>query len=80
MRVLAPHSLISAKRPFPQLAGLAEVAILAAGELPAHLGLAGYDSIGLPRLREAVAERYRTWGLPTAAADIMVTLGAQHSI
>ena len=34
--------------------------------------------LGLPALREAIAQRYTRRGLPTTADQIMVTNGAQH--
>ncbi len=40
----------------------------------------GYDLEGLPRLREAIADRYTERGLPTSPEEVMVTLGAQHGI
>src|SRR5262245_14413381 len=48
--------------------------------LPAYLHGHGYDSYGLPVLREAVARRYTERGLPTAPAQIFVTGGAQHAL
>ena len=47
--------------------------------LPAYLHGHGYDSYGLPVLREAVARRYTERGLPTAPGQIFVTGGAQHA-
>jgi DNA-binding transcriptional MocR family regulator len=47
--------------------------------LPAYLHGHGYDSYGLPVLREAVARRYTERGLPTAPEQIFVTAGAQHA-
>ena len=47
--------------------------------LPAYLEGHGYDSYGLPALREAVARRYTERGLPTAPEQIFVTSGAQHA-
>ena len=47
--------------------------------LPAYLHGHGYDSYGLPVLREAVARRYTERGLPTAPEQIFVTGGAQHA-
>jgi DNA-binding transcriptional MocR family regulator len=47
--------------------------------LPAYLHGHGYDSYGLPALREAVARRYTERGLPTAPEQIFVTGGAQHA-
>ena len=46
--------------------------------LPAHLPQTGYGVLGLPALREAIAQRYTRRGLPTSAEQIMVTNGAQH--
>ncbi|WP_427871051.1 PLP-dependent aminotransferase family protein [Leucobacter luti] len=40
----------------------------------------GYDTLGAPALREAIAARYAARGLPTTPGQIMVTLGAQHAI
>ncbi|NOJ61079.1 MULTISPECIES: PLP-dependent aminotransferase family protein [unclassified Arthrobacter] len=59
---------------------LAGAAMQAAVELQQYLGGAGYDPVGLPQLRAAVAARYRSRGLPTGPEQILVTLGAQHAI
>lgn len=40
----------------------------------------GYDLVGLPDLRAAVAERYTARGLETGPEQIMITLGAQHAL
>ncbi|MFF5975102.1 PLP-dependent aminotransferase family protein [Streptomyces sp. NPDC012769] len=40
----------------------------------------GYHPAGLPALREAVARRYEERGVPTSAAQILVTTGAQQAI
>jgi DNA-binding transcriptional MocR family regulator len=64
----------------PAWPGLAEVALLAAGDLPAHLTGSGFDPLGIPELRRAIADRYRARGLPTEPEQIMVTVGAQHAI
>ena len=47
--------------------------------LPAYLHGHGYDSYGLPVLREAVAQRYTARGLPTTPGHIFITAGAQHA-
>jgi DNA-binding transcriptional MocR family regulator len=60
--------------------GVAAAAVRAAELLPAYLGNSGFDTIGLPVLREAIAARYRMRGLPTDADEILVTIGAQHAI
>lgn len=49
-------------------------------ELPALLPGFGYDAIGLLPLRQAIADRYTAAGVPTRAAHIMVTSGAQHAL
>jgi DNA-binding transcriptional MocR family regulator len=49
-------------------------------DLPALLPGFGYDAVGLPPLREAIADRYTATGIPTTAAQILVTSGAQHAL
>lgn len=41
-----------------------------------HLSLTGYDQLGLPALREAIAARYTARGLPTRTDEVMVVNGA----
>ncbi len=60
--------------------GLPQLAQRAVSEHAAAFSLAGYDTIGHPQLRQAIADRYARRGLPTHADEIMVTLGAQHAI
>jgi len=43
---------------------------------PAH----GYAPAGLPVLRDAIAERHRSFGLETTAEEVHVTNGAQHAL
>jgi DNA-binding transcriptional MocR family regulator len=52
----------------------------ATGQLGAHLGGHGYEPRGLAILREAIARRYESRGLPTSADQILVTNGAQQAI
>ncbi|HEX5407837.1 MAG TPA: PLP-dependent aminotransferase family protein [Pseudonocardiaceae bacterium] len=47
--------------------------------LPVLLRGHGYQPQGLPELREAIAARYRTRGLPTTADQIIVTMGAHNA-
>ncbi|ROS48825.1 PLP-dependent aminotransferase family protein [Frigoribacterium sp. PhB118] len=68
------------KAALPAVDGIAEAAQRAAGRLGAYLDDPGYDPVGRPVLREAIAERYRRRGLETSADQIVVTLGAQHAI
>ena len=64
----------------PALPWLPEIARQAVEDLPAHLADAGFDPIGTPALRQAIADRYTARGLPTTSEQIMVTIGAQHAI
>jgi len=64
----------------PALPWLPEVARQAVDDLPVHLADAGFDPIGTPALRQAIADRYAARGLPTTPDQIMVTIGAQHAI
>lgn len=49
-------------------------------ELPALLPGFGYDALGVPALREAIAGRYTAVGVSTTPAQILVTSGAQHAL
>ncbi|PFG35776.1 GntR family transcriptional regulator [Flavimobilis soli] len=68
------------KATMPAASQLAAAAAAAAADLPRHLLRHDYDPVGLPALRQALADRYTGLGLPTAPEQIMVTLGAQHAI
>jgi DNA-binding transcriptional MocR family regulator len=68
------------KAALPAAASLPAAARAAAEELPHFLPDPGYDAVGLPHLREAIAERYRRRGLPTDPDQILVTVGAQQAI
>ncbi len=56
--------------------GVAEAYAAAVQDLPAYLAGAGYFTLGVPELREAIAAHYTTRGLPTGADQILVTSGA----
>jgi DNA-binding transcriptional MocR family regulator len=56
-----------------------EAGARALAELPTHLATTGYDVLGLPALREAVAARLSADGLRTSADEVMITAGAQHA-
>ena len=68
------------KAALPAIPVLAAAVARAAEELPAYLGGTGFDPIGIPLLREAIAARHAERGLPTEPEEIMVTIGAQHAI
>ena len=78
-----PHGrgmLDFSKAGLPALPELAAAAVDAAHRLPAYFGTSGFDPVGIPELRQALADRYTHRGLPTTPDQIMVTLGAQHAI
>lgn len=52
----------------------------AADALGPELARSGYEILGLPRLRVAVAEHYAARGVPTDPDQILITSGVQHGI
>ncbi|GAA1779804.1 PLP-dependent aminotransferase family protein [Leucobacter iarius] len=74
------HEIDLSRATLPALPWLAEAAREAAEDLPSWLHTDGYDPIGLPEVRAALAQRYEERGLPTEPEQILVTLGAQHAI
>lgn len=68
------------KAALPAIGAVTSAAVRAAELLPRYLDGFDYDTIGLPELRAAIADRYVEAGLPTSPDEIMVTLGAQHAI
>ncbi|MCU1414457.1 MAG: PLP-dependent aminotransferase family protein [Microbacteriaceae bacterium] len=75
-----PGYLDFSKATMPAIPGVVAAAREAADLLPAYLGDSGFDPVGIPVLREALADRYTSRGLPTTPDQIMVTIGAQHAI
>ncbi|MBL3698535.1 PLP-dependent aminotransferase family protein [Leucobacter luti] len=61
-------------------AGLPALGERALAEFPGLFAQPGYDTIGLPELRQVISDRFTRRGLPTVPEQIMVTLGAQHAI
>ncbi|MDF5753758.1 PLP-dependent aminotransferase family protein [Spongiactinospora sp. TRM90649] len=59
---------------------LPEAVAQAAHDLPRYTLGVGYDPLGLPALRAAVARRYTERGLATRPEQILVTSGAQSGI
>lgn len=64
----------------PAPALLEEVFAEAVRELPGWLDHHGYDPLGLPPLRHAIAARFAQRGLPTRPEQILVTNGALHAL
>lgn len=62
----------------PAAPGVARAYAAALDALPAHLGDLGYDPLGLPVLRRAIAADYERRGCPTSPDQIIVTNGAQQ--
>jgi DNA-binding transcriptional MocR family regulator len=51
----------------------------ATAELPRHLPGPGYDALGLPALRAAIAAHLTSRGAATSPDQVIVTAGAQHA-
>lgn len=64
----------------PAPAGLWQAYEEALRRLPAWLSGLGYEALGLPCLREAIARDYARRGCPTRPEQIMVTSGAQNGL
>ncbi|MCT9820271.1 PLP-dependent aminotransferase family protein [Microbacterium sp. W1N] len=60
--------------------GLAGVISEVAQDAAALVARAGYDVVGNPALRAAIADRYTARGIPTAPDEVIVTTGAQSAI
>ena len=76
----SPGYLDFSKAALPAVPQVTEAAQRAAARLIHYVDGFDYDTIGLPELRAAIADRYIDAGLPTSPDEIMVTLGAQHAI
>ena len=61
-------------------AAVAEAFAEAARDVTPYLHDIGIELVGVPPLREAIAERYCVRGLPTESDQIVVTTGALHAI
>lgn len=68
------------KAAMPALPWLVEAGHSAVERLSRHLAGPGFDPVGTPELRAAIADRYAARGLPTSPEQILVTIGAQHAI
>ncbi|WOF24552.1 PLP-dependent aminotransferase family protein [Microbacterium betulae] len=64
----------------PAWPGLASVYAEVAATASTIVARSGYETLGRLGLREAIAQRYSERGLPTTAAQVMVTTGAQSAI
>ncbi|GAB3451196.1 PLP-dependent aminotransferase family protein [Kineococcus endophyticus] len=76
-----PGGLVDLTRAvLPAAPVVADAARDAAQDLLDHLPGDGYELLGIPALRAAVADRYTARGLPTTPDEVLVTLGAQHAV
>lgn len=64
----------------PPVDGLRELIAETTAALPDITTFPGFDLLGNDALREAIADRYTTRGLPTSPDQIIVTTGGQHAI
>jgi DNA-binding transcriptional MocR family regulator len=71
--------LAHAALPAPS-AAIRRAATAAVHDLDAHICGHGYDLLGLPELRAAIADRFTARGLPTTIDQVLITAGAQHAI
>jgi DNA-binding transcriptional MocR family regulator len=62
----------------PAAPGVGRAMQAAVEALPAFLSELGYDPLGLPPLRRAIADQFARRGCPTSPDQIIVTNGAQH--
>lgn len=82
----APDAVVGGPGLDMRIAALPAPAVLedlfgaAVRELPRWLDHHGYDPLGLPPLRRAIAARFERRGLPTRPEQILVTNGAMHGL
>lgn len=65
--------------PIAPTEAMADAGREALAALPAHLSGSGYDVVGLPVLREAVARHLAAEGVPTHPDEVVITCGGQHA-
>ncbi len=78
--IVGGHGIDMRIAALPAPAALEDVFNAAARELPRWLDHHGYDPLGLPPLRRAIAARFERRGLPTRPEQILVTNGALHAL
>lgn len=61
-------------------AAVSEAFVEATHDVTPYLHEPGHELVGVPALRQAIAERYCARGLPTEADEVLVTTGALHAI
>ncbi|MHA7985185.1 MocR-like transcription factor YczR [Rathayibacter sp. CAU 1779] len=68
------------KAALPAPSTMADAVRRASESLTPLLADSGYDTVGQPGLRAAIARRYTERGLPTDPDEVLVTVGAQQAI
>lgn len=64
----------------PPVDGLEQLIAAASARMVDALDGPGFDLLGNPALRQAIADRYTARGLPTTPDQVLVTMGGQHAI
>ena len=76
----APTMSLAAAALSAPAAAVSEAFVEATHDVTPYLHQPGHELVGVPVLREAIAERYCERGLPTAPDEVLVTTGALHAI
>ncbi|GGF35991.1 MocR-like transcription factor YczR [Subtercola lobariae] len=76
----APGVINFTQAALPAISGVDAAMQHAAQQIGPHLATLGYEPLGLPELRRAIADRYTERGLPTHPDEIMVTSGALQAL
>lgn len=79
-RIVADGSIDLQQASPPAWPGLAGVFTEVAASAAALVARSGYDVLGRPELREAIAAHYTQRGVPTSPGEVIVTSGAQSGI
>ena len=80
-RIAAADGMIDLQQASPPAwPGLAGIMAEVAASASSLMSRVGYDVLGRIELREAIARSYTERGIPTDAAEVLVTTGAQSAI
>jgi DNA-binding transcriptional MocR family regulator len=76
----APTMSLAAAALSAPAAAVSEAFVEATHDVTPYLHQPGHELVGVPALREAIADRYCERGLSTAPDEVLVTTGALHAI
>ena len=79
-RRTSAHTIDLTYAALPASAGTMQAYERALAALPRYLTVPGYDPVGLPQTRAAIADWYAGRGLPTTPEQIIVTSGANAAL